>query len=74
MLLILLWATDEMINKHAKTPIITISMSGLGVVSRIAGEIFGSSITFGSAEVASAPGQIEVSELYKILNIIHESK
>lgn len=72
--LTLLWATDEMVNKYAKTPIITISMSGLGVVSRIAGEIFGSSITFGSAEVASAPGQIEVSELYKILNIIHESK
>lgn len=73
-LLILLCAADEMINKHAKTPIITISMSGLGVISRIAGEIFGSAITFGASKAVSAPGQIEVNELYKALNIIHEYK
>lgn len=72
--LTLLCATDKMINKYANTPIITISMSRLGVVSRIAGEIFGSAITFGASKVASAPGQIEVNELYKVLNIIHESK
>lgn len=72
--LTLLYATDKMINKYANTPIITISMSRLGVVSRIAGEIFGSAITFGASKVASAPGQIEVNELYKVLNIIHESK
>lgn len=72
--LTLLCATDEMINKYAKTPIITISMSGLGVVSRIAGEIFGSVITFASSKVASAPGQIEANELYKVLNIMHQYK
>ena len=72
--LTLLCATDEMVTKHAKTPIITMSMAGLGVVSRIAGETFGSALTFGAAKVASAPGQVEVNELYKVLKLMHESK
>ena len=72
--LTLLCATNEMVTKYAKTPIITISMGGLGVVSRLAGEAFGSALTFAAAKVASAPGQIEVNELYKVLNLLHESK
>ena len=72
--LTLLCATDEMVTKHAKTPIITMSMAGLGVISRLAGEIFGSALTFGSAKEASAPGQVAVDELYKVLNLLHESK
>lgn len=72
--LTLLCATNEMVTKYAKTPIITISMGGLGVVSRLAGETFGSALTFGSAKVASAPGQMQVNELYKVLNLLHESK
>lgn len=72
--LTLLCATDEMVNKYANTPIITMSMAGLGVVSRISGEIFGSALTFGAAKTASAPGQVEVGELYKVLNLMHKSK
>lgn len=70
----LLYATYEMINKHAKTPIITISMSDLGLASRISGEIFGSSITFASAKSQSAPGQIDINELHKLLKIINDYK
>ena len=71
--LTLLSATHEMVTKYADRPIITMSMSGLGVVSRLAGEIFGSALTFGAAKVASAPGQVSVEKLAKVLDIIHES-
>ena len=70
----LLAATEEMVTDHAKTPIITMSMAGLGLVSRLAGETFGSALTFGAAKVASAPGQIAVEELSQVLNILHKSK
>ncbi len=70
----LLDATEEMTSIHAKTPIITMSMGGLGLVSRLAGETFGSALTFGAAKVASAPGQIAIDELNQVLNIINKSK
>ncbi|WP_315077507.1 type I 3-dehydroquinate dehydratase [uncultured Clostridium sp.] len=72
--LTLLCATNDMVTKYATRPIITMSMAGLGVISRIAGETFGSALTFGAAKVASAPGQVEVSELDKVLKLMHESK
>lgn len=69
----LLSATEEMVSIHAKKPVVTMSMSGMGLVSRIAGEVFGSAITFGSAKKASAPGQIPTGELSQILNVLHGS-
>lgn len=70
--LTLLAATVEMYEKHADRPIITMSMSKDGVISRVSGEIFGSAVTFGAAKAVSAPGQIEVDKLSKLLNSIHE--
>ncbi|MDD2980238.1 MAG: type I 3-dehydroquinate dehydratase [Hespellia sp.] len=71
--LTLLAATLEMSEEHADRPIITMSMSGTGVVSRLAGETFGSALTFGAAKKASAPGQIGVNELETVLKIMHQS-
>lgn len=71
--LTLLSATLEMSEKYADRPIITMSMAGTGVVSRLTGETFGSAITFGAAAKASAPGQIPVKELKQVLDIIHQS-
>lgn len=71
--LTLLSATNEMVTKHADRPIITMSMAGLGVVSRLAGEVFGSALTFGAVKAASAPGQVSVEKLAQVLEIIHES-
>lgn len=65
--LILLKATNEMKKNYSDRPIVTISMGKIGMISRISGEIFGSAMTFGSAEKASAPGQIPVLELQDIL-------
>ena len=71
--LTLLSATLEMSEKYADRPIITMSMAGTGVVSRLTGETFGSALTFGAASKASAPGQVDVHELKQVLDIIHSS-
>lgn len=68
--LALLEATNEMYTKYAEIPLVTISMGSLGGVSRLCGQVFGSSITFASLEQASAPGQIPADELYPVLRCI----
>lgn len=72
--LTLLCATNEMKQKYADQPIITMSMAGMGVISRLAGEFFGSVLTFGAAKKASAPGQIAVEDLNTVLQILHKSR
>ncbi|CNH86693.1 3-dehydroquinate dehydratase [Yersinia frederiksenii] len=69
----LLAATLEMHEKYADRPIITMSMSKLGIISRLSGEVFGSAATFGALKKASAPGQIDIKELRSVLTIIHQS-
>jgi len=71
--LTLLDATREMKENYSDRPMITMSMAGKGVISRLAGEIFGSAITFGSAQKTSAPGQVPVSKLNETLKLIHYS-
>ena len=71
--LTLLSATWEMKEKYARQPLITMSMGGAGLVSRLAGEVFGSALTFGSAGVASAPGQIDADRLRSALELLHGS-
>lgn len=67
----LLTATEEMSRLYAKQPVVTMSMSGQGVISRLAGELVGSALTFGAVGKTSAPGQIDVRELDFILTTIH---
>lgn len=69
--LTLLEATLEMSEHCAKGPIITMSMAGMGVVSRVAGECFGSAVTYGAAGRKSAPGQLDAGELAGVLEVIH---
>lgn len=71
--LTLLLATEEMTRKYADRPIITMSMAGTGVISRLCGEVFGSALTFGAAKKASAPGQMGVNELETVLRLLHRS-
>jgi len=71
--LALLEATVEMQEKHPDTPIITMSMAGQGAISRLSGEVFGSSVTFGALKKASAPGQVQVTDLRRTLEILHHS-
>ena len=69
--LTLLAATEEMASEYADRPIITMSMAGTGVISRLAGEVFGSALTFGAAAKASAPGQMGVEDLKQVLTLLH---
>ena len=69
--LCLLSATNKMVQHHATIPVITMAMGKLGLISRLSGEIFGSAMTFGCIDYASAPGQIQLAELRKILDILH---
>ena len=71
-LLSLLEVTREAADKYDR-PLITMSMSGTGVVSSICGEIFGSAVTFGTAGRASAPGQVDADRLRESLLLLHES-
>lgn len=58
-------------REQLSCPVISMSMKGQGLVSRLGGEVFGSCLTFGSAGEASAPGQIDVNRLRPILDTIH---
>lgn len=69
----LLSATEKMYSKYADRPIVTMSMAGTGAISRLSGEVFGSSITFGACGKVSAPGQVNVEDLRTVLNIISRS-
>ena len=71
--LTLLAATEEMASEYADRPIITMSMAGTGVISRLCGEVFGSALTFGAAKKASAPGQMGMQDLSEVLTRIHKA-
>lgn len=65
--------TNEVREKYPDLPVVTMSMGGLGVLSRIGGELSGSCITFGAHGAVSAPGQLQADELGDILDTIHKS-
>lgn len=66
----LLAATVEMTELHPETPVITMSMGALGAVSRLAGEAFGSAMTFANPGQASAPGQIPLAIVNPVLDAL----
>lgn len=70
--LTLLKATWEFKRGCPEVPVITMAMGRMGMISRMAGEIFGSAVTFGSGMSASAPGQIPAKILQDILELLHE--
>ncbi len=68
--LALLGATAEATTRTDR-PVITMAMGDLGVVSRIAGGVFGSAATFGTVGAASAPGQVALPALREALALVH---
>lgn len=69
----LLFATARFKEQFPDTPLITMSMGSMGVVSRICGESFGSCVTFGAGAKASAPGQMGKKDLAQILQLLHQA-
>jgi 3-dehydroquinate dehydratase-1 len=72
--LTLLAATREYADRPDAQPAITMAMGPLGVISRIAGETFGSAVTFGTVGAASAPGQVDAVALRAALDLIHAAQ
>ena len=64
-------ATKEMCTCTSK-PLISMSMGSIGSISRIAGENFGSCLTFATVGAASAPGQFPIQELRVMMEALHQ--
>jgi 3-dehydroquinate dehydratase-1 len=67
----LLSATLKAREQGLKIPAITISMGPQGRLSRIAGGLFGSDITFACGNSHSAPGQIPIEELRQAMAALY---
>ena len=63
--------SDVNADLHPETPVITMSMGALGAVSRLAGETFGSAMTFANPGQASAPGQVSLNIVNEVLDALH---
>ena len=64
-------AAKELQEYGNQTPLIVISMGELGVSTRTTGEMYGNCISFATAGIPSAPGQIDVEALRSQLEMIH---
>lgn len=60
-------------RQRSDKPLLTMSMGGLGAVTRVSGEVFGSNLTFGTLGEASAPGQLDVQALDQTLTTLHKA-
>ncbi len=72
--LTLMAATEEVTRDECTGPVITMSMSPLGSVSRVAGALTGSAMTFASAAKESAPGQLPVETCREIMMVLGEKQ
>ncbi|SFL30702.1 type I 3-dehydroquinate dehydratase [Pelosinus propionicus] len=70
--LTLLSATLEA-KKKLKIPVISMSMGGLGALTRMFGGVFGSTVSFAVGENSSAPGQVPIDDLKTVFQIVKKS-
>ncbi|AJQ27149.1 type I 3-dehydroquinate dehydratase [Pelosinus fermentans] len=70
--LTLLSVTLEAKNK-LKIPVISMSMGGLGAVTRMFGGVFGSTVSFAVGQSSSAPGQVPIEDLNTVFYIVKKS-
>ena len=71
--LVLLGATLKARTEVLEIPVVTMSMGAEGVITRLAGGLFGSDITFAIGKAASAPGQIPIGELRRAMAVLYSS-
>lgn len=60
-------------QKKISLPIISMSMGAYGSLSRLFGWVFGSSVSFAVGQKASAPGQVPIEDLRKVLDVLQRS-
>lgn len=71
--LTLLNATFKARRQAVKIPLITMAMAREGAVTRLAGGLFGSDITFAIGKAASAPGQIPIDDLRRAMALLYDA-
>jgi 3-dehydroquinate dehydratase-1 len=54
-------------------PLISMSMGGVGSLSRIMGWVYGSAATFAVGKSSSAPGQVAIEDLRTVLSIVRRA-
>ncbi|MGI6111665.1 MAG: type I 3-dehydroquinate dehydratase [Bilifractor sp.] len=57
-------------DSSTSCPLITIAMGDLGKITRVSGNLTGSCMTFGTAGAATAPGQMTVEKLRRVMEEI----
>ncbi|WHP06037.1 type I 3-dehydroquinate dehydratase [Acinetobacter corruptisaponis] len=62
------------VSQQSKKPLLTMSMGKLGTISRIATANMGGSFSFGMIGEASAPGQIDVTQLKQFLKMVQPTQ
>ncbi|WP_227541496.1 MULTISPECIES: type I 3-dehydroquinate dehydratase [Acinetobacter] len=62
------------VSQQSKKPLLTMSMGKLGTISRIATANMGGSFSFGMLGEASAPGQIDVTQLKQFLKTVQPTQ
>ncbi|MCM1959438.1 type I 3-dehydroquinate dehydratase [Acinetobacter modestus] len=62
------------VSQQSKKPLLTMSMGKLGTISRIATANMGASFSFGMIGEASAPGQIDVTQLKQFLKTVQPTQ
>ena len=72
--LVLLNATLKARMEFLSIPIISMSMGPEGGVTRLAGGLFGSDLTFAVGKELSAPGQIPIGDLRKAIAVLYDLK
>ncbi|MCD8335925.1 MAG: type I 3-dehydroquinate dehydratase [Lachnospiraceae bacterium] len=66
----LLQAAAAMKEQYADRPYIVMSMGRLGGISRLAGTLTGSAVTFATAAASSAPGQMDAALVAQVLSAL----
>ena len=69
----LLNATQQARNEAVQVPVVAMSMGPEGAVTRVAGGLFGSDITFAIGMQASAPGQIPIKKLKSGMALLYDN-
>ncbi|MEO8103321.1 MAG: type I 3-dehydroquinate dehydratase [Betaproteobacteria bacterium] len=70
--LVLLQATLDA-SQHVDIPLITMSMGGMGAITRLCGWMYGSALTFAVGKSSSAPGQIPIEDLRAALKTVQRA-
>jgi 3-dehydroquinate dehydratase I len=60
-------------SERLAIPVISMSMGGLGAVTRLCGGVFGSALTFAVGSAPSAPGQVPIADVRTAVSVLQRA-